>query len=127
MLILLSCRRVSPETGKNDRGRIWSHATEQTWFTSRTGIRNKRFYVASGVWDTCPTSKQPYSKWGIARIAVIAHECAHFLGLPGMYSANFELFYPRYDVDSSHIPCYFTRQTPMIHKEEQVWDRSIFW
>ena len=76
-------RGTDCETGVNDRGRIWSHATEQTWFTSKTGIRNKRFYVASGVWDTCPKSRQPWTKWGIARIAVIAQECSHFLGLPG--------------------------------------------
>lgn len=55
----------------------------QTWFTSKTGIRNKRLYVASAVWDACPPNRQARSKWGIARIAVIAHECAHFLGLPG--------------------------------------------
>lgn len=78
----------STETGKNDRGRVWSHATEQTWFTSNSGIRNKRFYVASGVWDACPSGSRPNTKWGIARIAVIAHECAHFLGLPDTYDTK---------------------------------------
>lgn len=68
--------------------RIWSHATEQKWYESPyTGIFNKRFYVASGVWGICP-SGGANTKWDNARIAVIAHECAHFLGLPDLYNKD---------------------------------------
>lgn len=63
------------ESGKDFTQRIWSHATAQKWYESPTsGVSNHRFYVASGVWDVCPTNKVPYDRWGIARIAVIAHE-----------------------------------------------------
>jgi M6 family metalloprotease-like protein len=75
------------ETNKGSKDRIWSHATAQTWFTSTTGIRTNRFYVAAGVWATCPPGG-PGTKWDIARIAVIAHECAHFLGLPDTYNSD---------------------------------------
>lgn len=76
------------ETGRSFTQRIWSHATEQTWYQSPySGVINKRFYVASAIWDVCP-SGGANSKWGLARIAVIAHECAHFLGLPDLYNAD---------------------------------------
>ena len=86
------------ESGKGSGERIWSHATTQTWFQStKQNIRNYRFYVASGVWDVCPPGGGA-SKWAIGRIAVIAHECSHFLGLPDLYDTvggqgvgNFEL------------------------------------
>jgi len=61
-----SCSQLlAGESGHVYTERIWSHATEQKWYESPyTGIYNKRFYVASGVWDVCPKSKQPYTKWG---------------------------------------------------------------
>ena len=78
---------IDCETNKGSKDRIWSHATADTWFTSTTGIRNLRFYVASGLWDTCPPGGA-WTKWANARIAVIAHECAHFLGLPDTYNTD---------------------------------------
>lgn len=39
------------------------------------------------MWDVCP-SGGANTKWGIARIAVIAHECSHFLGLPDLYNKD---------------------------------------
>jgi M6 family metalloprotease-like protein len=81
---------ISGDDCESDKGytqRVWSHATAQTWYTSADGIRNYRFYVASGVWSACP-SLGSGTKWGIARIAIIAHECAHFLGLPDLYGSG---------------------------------------
>jgi M6 family metalloprotease-like protein len=77
------------ESDKDYTQRVWSHASSQTWFVSSVGIRNYRFYVASGVWDVCP-SQGSGTKWEIARIAIIAHECAHFLGLPDLYGLKLE-------------------------------------
>jgi M6 family metalloprotease-like protein len=71
------------ETGKDMNGRIWSHATAADLYSTGTSNVNK-FYVASAVYDKCPTGGKG-TKWSIARIAVIAHECAHFLGLPDLY------------------------------------------
>jgi M6 family metalloprotease-like protein len=78
---------IDCEANKGSNDRIWSHATADTWFTSTSGISNFRFYVASGVWDTCPPGGAG-AKWANARIAVIAHECAHFLGLPDTYNSD---------------------------------------
>lgn len=65
------------ETGQGDAGRIWSHQTADTWFrSSTTGVRNYSFYVASAVWAVCPPGGKG-TKWDIARIAVIAHECRY--------------------------------------------------
>jgi len=78
------CGGIDIETRGDYSTRIWSHATSTPWY-SDTDVKVGRFYVASGVWDITTLSKTPYTKWGIARIAVIAHECAHFLGLPDLY------------------------------------------
>ena len=76
------------ESGKGVEGRVWSHsALDASWFTSSSGIKTARFYVASGIWDYCPPNG-PLKKWDIARIAVIAHECAHFLGLPDLFNKD---------------------------------------
>ena len=86
--LYLSASSLVGESGYAFEQRIWSHATEQKWYESPyTGISNNRFYIASGVWDVCP-SGGANTKWGIARIAVIAHECAHFLGLPDLYNKD---------------------------------------
>ena len=73
------------ETGVPYTERIWSHATSGAFF-STNGIGVGRFYIASGIWDTCPTGAN--GSWEIARIAVIAHECGHFLGLPDLYDRD---------------------------------------
>jgi M6 family metalloprotease-like protein len=76
------------ESGNGWENRIWSHAVlDAPWFQSTTGIRTARHYVTSAVWDTCPPNGKG-TKWDIARIAVIAHECAHFLGLPDLYNLD---------------------------------------
>ena len=81
-------RLIAGKSGKTSTNRIWSHAMEQMWYkSSTTGVYNKHFYVASGVWGTCPPGGAN-NKWGIARIAVIAHECSHFLGLPDLYNPD---------------------------------------
>lgn len=76
---------VDCETGKDLNGRIWSHATSSNLYTTAGGVtRVDRFYVASGLFGICPPGGKG-TKWNIARVAVIAHECAHFLGLPDLY------------------------------------------
>jgi M6 family metalloprotease-like protein len=75
------------ESGKDMEGRIWSHATSSNLYTTPTGVSVNRFYVAAGVFETCPPGGKS-AKWGIARVAVIAHEAAHFLGLPDLYDTE---------------------------------------
>jgi immune inhibitor A len=77
---------IDTETGGDFHTRIWSHATTSAWY-SDADITVGRFYVASGLWDIKPPGGA-FTKWGIARIAVIAHECAHFLGLPDLYDTT---------------------------------------
>eukprot|EP00545_Synedropsis_sp_CCMP1620_P004781 CAMPEP_0119029488 /NCGR_PEP_ID=MMETSP1176-20130426/40542_1 /TAXON_ID=265551 /ORGANISM="Synedropsis recta cf, Strain CCMP1620" /LENGTH=806 /DNA_ID=CAMNT_0006985835 /DNA_START=112 /DNA_END=2532 /DNA_ORIENTATION=+ len=77
---------IDCENNKDMEGRIWSHATSSNLYS--TGIaRVDRFYVASAVFQECPPGGSG-TKWGIARVAVIAHECAHFLGLPDLYDTE---------------------------------------
>jgi len=61
-------------------GRIWSH----NWvmytgaWTSKDGtVSVSKYHVNAGLWGVCGSE--------IARIGVIAHETAHFLGLPDLY------------------------------------------
>lgn len=75
------------ESGKDFNGRIWSHATASPLYTSPEGVGVGRFYVASALWDVCPPGGAG-TKWDIARVAVIGHECAHFLGLPDLYDTT---------------------------------------
>lgn len=75
------------ENNKVMEGRIWSHATSSNLYSTASGVRVDRFYVASGVFESCPPGGAG-TKWGIARVAVIAHECAHFLGLPDLYDTE---------------------------------------
>ena len=76
------------ETGKDKNGRIWDHATSYPLYKTTGNVTSvQRFYVASAVWGDCPPGGK-FTKWGIARIAVIAHECAHFLGLPDLYDTD---------------------------------------
>ena len=77
---------IDVETGGDFNTRIWSHATASPWY-SDAEIKVNRFYVASAVWDIKPPAGKG-TKWDIARIAVIAHECAHFLGLPDLYDTT---------------------------------------
>jgi M6 family metalloprotease-like protein len=72
------------ENDKDAEGRIWSHATSSNLYQTQEGVRVNRFYVASAVFEACPPGGAG-NKWGIARVAVIAHEAAHFLGLPDLY------------------------------------------
>lgn len=89
---------IDCETGKDNTGRIWSHATASDLYYTAGGItRVDRFYVASGVFGVCPPGGKG-TKWNIARIAVIAHECAHFLGLPDLYDTVGGLGVGNYDL-----------------------------
>jgi M6 family metalloprotease-like protein len=79
---------IDCENNKDKSGRIWSHATQFPLYETAGGITTvKRFYVASAVFGSCPDAG-PFTEWNIARIAVIAHECAHFLGLPDLYDTD---------------------------------------
>jgi len=79
---------IDCENNKDKNGRIWSHATQFPLYETAGGVTTvKRFYVASAVFGSCPDAG-PFTKWNIARIAVIAHECAHFLGLPDLYDTE---------------------------------------
>ena len=94
---------------------MWSHATSDSFFASKTGIYNSRFYVASGVWDTCPRGGAG-SKWQIARVAVIAHECSHFLGLPDTYDTEGGVGLGSYDLlGMSHTESILA----IVEKEQQ--------
>ncbi len=78
---------IDIETNGDSTTRIWSHATSGQWYNDGA-VASNRFYVASGIWDTKPTSGIAYTVWGISRLAVIAHECGHFLGLPDLYDVT---------------------------------------
>jgi M6 family metalloprotease-like protein len=76
---------IDCENGKDAKQRIWSHATSSNIYTTSDGLTKvNRYYVASALFGVCPPGGKG-TKWDIARIAVIAHECAHFLGLPDLY------------------------------------------
>jgi M6 family metalloprotease-like protein len=76
---------IDCENGKDVKGRIWSHATLSNIYTTADGsTKVNRYYVASALFGACPPGGKG-TKWSIARVAVIAHECAHFLGLPDLY------------------------------------------
>jgi M6 family metalloprotease-like protein len=77
---------IDVETAGDHKTRIWSHATTSEWYKDNE-IKVGRFYVASGIWDIAPPGGKG-TKWDLARIAVIAHECAHFLGLPDLYDTT---------------------------------------
>ena len=66
--------------GTKESDRIWSHS----WFmytgdwTSKDGtVSVSRYHINPGLWGVCGSN--------ISRIGVIAHETAHFLGLPDLY------------------------------------------
>jgi M6 family metalloprotease-like protein len=68
--------------------RIWSHKWNlyNQNFQSKKGrnIRVDAYHISSGVWGLRGSE--------IARIGVIAHEMAHFLGLPDLYDADSSSF-----------------------------------
>mmetsp|Transcript_27843 Transcript_27843/g.36297 ORF Transcript_27843/g.36297 Transcript_27843/m.36297 type:complete len:706 (+) Transcript_27843:61-2178(+) len=75
------------ESKGDQKTRVWSHATAGGFFTSKEGITTNRYYISTAVWGRCPPNKAN-TPWDIARIAVIAHELGHFLGLPDMYDSK---------------------------------------
>jgi M6 family metalloprotease-like protein len=103
---------IDCESGKDTNGRIWSHATSSNLYSTAGGITKvDRFYVAAGVFGVCPPLGKG-AKWNIARVAVIAHECAHFLGLPDLYDTvggqgigNFDLMGKSTNVRHCCIMC----------------------
>jgi hypothetical protein len=101
------------DTNTPSENRIWSHATAENWFTSKTGIAVNRFYVASAVWDTCPPGGRG-TKWDIARIAVIAHECSHFLGLPDTYDTTVGSGLGSFDLMANRWGWYGTQYYPPL-------------
>jgi M6 family metalloprotease-like protein len=77
---------IDVKTNGDYKTRIWSHATFSEWYKD-DDIKVGRLYVASGLWDIAPP-RGKFTKFDIARIAVIAHECSHFLGLPDLYDTT---------------------------------------
>ena len=76
------------ETGAHWEQRIWSHQTGGLGFED-DGVKTAEYYIASGLTHFCPLSDDfkdaPAEPWDIARIGVLVHEFAHFLGLPDLY------------------------------------------
>jgi M6 family metalloprotease-like protein len=77
-------RGGTDEYGRFYEERIWSHkwSLYSHNFQSKKGrkIKVDDYHISSGVWGLRGLE--------IARIAVIAHEMAHFLGLPDLYDAD---------------------------------------
>ena len=69
--------------GRSEADRIWSHSWVMytgTW-TSRDGtVSVSNYHINPGLWGVCGSA--------ISRIGVIAHETAHFLGLPDLYDPD---------------------------------------
>lgn len=63
--------------------RIWSHnwfLYTGTWTSSDGKVKVSSYNINPGVWDICGHQ--------LSRIGVVAHEAAHFLGLPDLYDTS---------------------------------------
>ncbi|KAL7541424.1 hypothetical protein ACHAXR_010911 [Thalassiosira sp. AJA248-18] len=69
--------------GTQETGRIWSHSyfmSTGAW-TSQDGTTSVlNYHINPGLWGVCGSE--------ISRIGVVAHETAHFLGLPDLYDPD---------------------------------------
>lgn len=66
--------------GAKESDRIWSHSwfmTTGDWTSQDGTVSVSRYHINPGLWGVCGSN--------ISRIGVIAHETAHFLGLPDLY------------------------------------------
>jgi M6 family metalloprotease-like protein len=69
------------EASGNSTDYIWSHKWQLATPVYKDGIKMQMYHTEPEQrgWDSTPAT------WGITRIGVIAHETAHFLGLPDLY------------------------------------------
>ena len=69
--------------GASEVQRIWSHSWfmfDGTWTSQDGSVSVSNYHINPGLWGICGSA--------ISRIGVIAHETAHFLGLPDLYDPN---------------------------------------
>ena len=69
--------------GTPESSRIWSHSWTMytgAWTSNDGSVRVSNYHINPGLWDVCGHD--------ISRIGVVAHETAHFLGLPDLYDSQ---------------------------------------
>lgn len=69
--------------GASESMRVWSHSWLMytgAWTSQDGSVTVSKYHINSGLWGVCGST--------ISRIGVIAHETAHFLGLPDLYDPD---------------------------------------
>ena len=76
--------------------RIWSHKSSlwtlnggDGWKSATHNVKVYNYQISTSIWGILPSSYGSLTKHKITRIGVLAHETAHFLGLPALYDIDY--------------------------------------